>query len=291
MLNENGELKTFEQFRKDTEPIIGEYNRNWLRTEYDTAVIRARMAARFKQFQRDADLFPNLKWTESTSVVKREPHKDLYGLILPIEHPFWLSQYPGSLWNCKCGITNTDEPENSAIYHLDKYDIPTPPAGLEGNPAFTSKIFSGNNAYRRNAYAGSTKAVSIASDRLLRDYSREVVRAHFKKILSKPLKLDIQKGSKTIKLHITWQDMRTITAKPHKFSYFKNTCTYFLPEIVKAAKYIKPAEDIKPSKHPNVKQYHYWEFMLNSEKSYLVVEEWKNGEFHLHAIQDQDHFK
>lgn len=121
------------------------------------------MAARFKQFQRDADLFPNLKWTESTSVVKREPHKDLYGLILPIEHPFWLSQYPGSLWNCKCGITNTDEPENSAAYHIERYDMPTPPAGLEGNPAVTGQMYSFAHPYFALGYLAYKKLAPIIS--------------------------------------------------------------------------------------------------------------------------------
>jgi hypothetical protein len=75
-------------------------------------------------------------------------------------HPFWLQQYPGSLWNCKCGITNTDEPENGVSKGIDKYDIPTPPAGLEGNPAFTGKIYSNNNAYEQNPYPGADDAVT-----------------------------------------------------------------------------------------------------------------------------------
>lgn len=163
LLNENGELKSFDQFRKDTEAIIGEYNRNWLKTEYDTAVIRAQMAARFKEFQRDADLYPNLKWLPSTSAVKREPHKELYGLILPITDKFWTSQYPGSLWNCKCGITNTDEPANGKAFNIDKYDMPAPPAGLEGNPAFTGQIYSFAHPFFTAGYLAYTKLSPIVS--------------------------------------------------------------------------------------------------------------------------------
>lgn len=52
LTDEEGKLKSFDQFRKDTEPIIQEYNVNWLRTEYDTAVRRARFAADWKRFEK-----------------------------------------------------------------------------------------------------------------------------------------------------------------------------------------------------------------------------------------------
>lgn len=158
LLDVNGDLKSFTQFKKDTEALVGEYNTNWLRTEYDTAVIRARMAARFKEYQRNADLFPNLRWERSTSVIKREIHVKLYGLILPIEHPLWQTMFPGIDWNCKCGITNTDEDPNGDRYNIDSLDIVIP-GGLEGNPAFTGALFGTKHPYRVNAYKGAARAV------------------------------------------------------------------------------------------------------------------------------------
>lgn len=157
LLDDKGNLKSFEQFRKDTADIIGDYNINWLRTEYDTAVIRARMAAMFKDFERDADLYPNLEWTRSTSVVKREVHVKLYGLILPITHKFWMRQFPGNEWNCKCGIRSTDDEPNGHLFKID--DLPDPPAGIEENPAATGELFSKKHPYRVNKYPGANKAV------------------------------------------------------------------------------------------------------------------------------------
>lgn len=158
LIDDDGKLKSFSQFKKDTEAIIGDYNQNWLKTEYDTAVIRARMASRFKEFEKDADLYPNLKWTQSTSVTKREVHEKLYGLTLPIGHPFWVKHYPGNLWNCKCGIRSTDDPENGALFNIDAYDEAVPP-GLEGNPAKTGAIYGKKHPYRTQAYKGAAKAV------------------------------------------------------------------------------------------------------------------------------------
>jgi hypothetical protein len=145
--------------------LVEDYNLNWRKTEYDTAVIRARMAAMFKDFERDSDLYPNLKWLKSTSVVKREIHVKLYGLVLPITHKFWLTMFPGSDWNCKCGITNTDDEPNGDLYKIDDLDIPVP-GGLEGNPAFTNSIFGKKHPYRANAYKGAAKAVKSFTKKL-----------------------------------------------------------------------------------------------------------------------------
>jgi len=138
LLDADGKLKSFSQFKKDTEAIVAK-NHRWLETEYDTAVLRARNSARWKEFERDADLFPNLKWTPSTSVEKRTYHIPFYNLVLPISHPFWKKNYPGDLWNCKCGITNTDEGETQIP---DITAGMTPDKGLGENPAYTGKLFA-----------------------------------------------------------------------------------------------------------------------------------------------------
>jgi hypothetical protein len=158
LVNDEGKLKSFADFKKDVAGLVGDYNMNWLKTEYDTAVIRARMASRLKEFERDSDLYPNLKWVKSTSAQKREIHEKLYGLILPITHTFWTKHYPGTLWNCKCGITNTDEQPNGERYGIEQYNEPVP-AGLEENPAFSGAIYSKKHPYRTQAYAGAAKAV------------------------------------------------------------------------------------------------------------------------------------
>ena len=266
LLDENGNLKSFDQFRKDTEAIIGEYNRNWLKTEYDTAVIRARMAARFKEFQRDADLYPNLKWTESTSVVKREPHVILYGLILPITHPFWLQQYPGSLWSCKCGITNTDEPENSTSYHLEKYDIPTPPAGLEGNPAFTGEIYS-NGAYEQNAYPGAEQAMESFLQDELAKFAVQLLK-EWRGSIDQFKGVDYA-GEKLVTGNLKVLRRTIDDVRGHREDFKKILYLTDVEGDIKNWKYLgwKPVEH----GHPEALFFTYYEASIDSKKSYMVV--------------------
>ena len=56
LLDKNGSLKPFEQWVKEAMPIADHQMIHWLRTEYDTAVIRAHQAAAWRQFEREKDV-------------------------------------------------------------------------------------------------------------------------------------------------------------------------------------------------------------------------------------------
>lgn len=156
LTDKEGKMKSFDQFRKDTETILTNYNVNWLRTEYDTAVRRARFAADWKRFEKDKDLFPRLKWLPSVSVSKREGHKAFYNRVWDADDPFWATNYPGNLWNCKCGITSTDTPatEGKTPHSHDK-----PEPGLDKNPGITGEMFTNTHPYIMDADKAADKAV------------------------------------------------------------------------------------------------------------------------------------
>ena len=49
LLDSNGALKPFDRWLNDVLPIASHQCGSWLRTEYDTAVIRAQQAAEWKR--------------------------------------------------------------------------------------------------------------------------------------------------------------------------------------------------------------------------------------------------
>ena len=67
LFDSNGDLKPFEQWKNDVHPMLDHHVKHWLRTEYDTAVIRSRQAADWRRFEQYADILPNLEWMPSTS--------------------------------------------------------------------------------------------------------------------------------------------------------------------------------------------------------------------------------
>lgn len=157
LLDGDGRLKSFAQFKADTAGMVDHQVNRWLRTEYNTAVLRAHQAADWQQFLREKDVLPNLRWNKSTSVEPRASHRQFWGRIWSIDDPFWQHHKPGDAWGCKCSLSNTDDPvtDNSDL----DLGIDPPAPGLGGNPGVTAKIFSDDHPYVKNAYKGAKKAV------------------------------------------------------------------------------------------------------------------------------------
>ena len=160
LLDENGNLRPFEQWLKLVMPIADHQMVHWLRTEYDTAVIRAHQAADWRQFEREKDILPNLKWMPSTSVHPGADHRVFWGTIRPVDDPFWNGHRPGDRWNCKCTLSSTDE-QPTPVPGSGPDNRPQP--GLENNPGKDAKLFSDSHPYRKEAHKGAEKAV----DRLI----------------------------------------------------------------------------------------------------------------------------
>lgn len=163
LLDKNGNLKPFEQWLKEVSPIADHQVRHWLRTEYDTAVIRAHQAADWRQFEREKEFLPNLKWGMSTSVHPGADHKIFWGTIRPIDDPFWNVHRPGDRWNCKCPLTSTDE-EPTPVPEYAPDNKPEP--GLDNNPGKDAKLFGDTHPYIQEAHPGAKKAVDKLMKRI-----------------------------------------------------------------------------------------------------------------------------
>lgn len=143
----DGRLKPFRQWAEEVQGISSHYVGSWLRTEYDTAVIRAHTAADWRRFERNIDIFPNLRWMPTTSPEPDSSHRVYWQkkLTLPVGHPFWDRHHPGDRWNCKCMLEQTDEPETPDVLN-GMEDVP-PQKGLENNPGKDGHTFSDKHPY------------------------------------------------------------------------------------------------------------------------------------------------
>lgn len=149
------------------EPISTHHVGAWLRTEYDTAIIRAHQAADWVSFERNKDVLPNLQWMPTTSPSPEAGHRLFWQkpLILPVDDPFWSEHRPGDRWNCKCSLDSTDAPVNALDpEELSEARLPkhAAQAGLEGNPARKGLITDQHPYYPKNcASCPHYKAVSL----------------------------------------------------------------------------------------------------------------------------------
>lgn len=143
----DGKLKPFSKWVEDVRGISTHYNRTWLGTEYSTAVIRAHNAADWRQFERDKDILPNLRWMPTTSPDPEGSHRAFWErkLTLPVDDGFWNRHHPGDRWNCKCTLEQTDDPATPELKELLDGDRPQP--GLGNNPGKDGHLFSQDHPY------------------------------------------------------------------------------------------------------------------------------------------------
>ena len=133
LLDGEGKLRSYEDWKKSIAPIASHQVGSWLRTEYDTAILRAHQASDWQEFERNRDVLPNLRWMPTTSPSPEAVHETFWasGLTLPVDDPFWVENHPANRWNCKCSLEATDVPSTG---WEQSPNTPKAQQGLEENP-------------------------------------------------------------------------------------------------------------------------------------------------------------
>lgn len=137
---EKGTSRPFGEFRKLSKGIIGNYNKDWLKTEYTTAVMSARSARDWQDYVANQDIYPNLEYLRTVSPNPRESHLRYVGIIRSINDSFWKTHYPPLDWVCSCGVKSTDAKVTAVPEDIDTTDPVTP--ALQNNPAQTGQLFN-----------------------------------------------------------------------------------------------------------------------------------------------------
>lgn len=109
LIDENGNPRSFKDYKKAAMEVAEHYHTDWLRTEQNTVIKSARAAVNFRNYLKTEHLYPNLEYIESTSVNKRYSHLEYVGTILPIRHVWWKTHLPPGDWNCDCSVRPTDK--------------------------------------------------------------------------------------------------------------------------------------------------------------------------------------
>lgn len=107
----DGLVQSFNKFKKSAEKIIGKYNDQWLRTEYNTALGSAQSARDWQEFEDDVELFPYLRYDAIIDPNTSDICRPLEGITLPVNHPFWNKFSPLNHFNCRCRLIKISQYE------------------------------------------------------------------------------------------------------------------------------------------------------------------------------------
>jgi hypothetical protein len=280
------ETKNKKEYMSVGRAILNTFNR-YQATEYNTTVARSRTAKQWSDFTSDETnqrLFPNLKWIPSRSSHPREAHKPFYDHVWAKDDPFWLSNQPGSLWNCKCDWQETSEPitDGNPTSHLSA-------PGLKGNPAITGKIFSDDASYFKS---GNNKQLKEIEKICEISYSNELSKEEKPIISKQTTKCTIKGVSKNVIFIPKGIDHAYHDMICDKNFWLKNSILTNIKDYVKTAKYI--GKKVSDTKHNTRKEtlklknntdfFYYFEITLpNKDVIYLHLGCYKKG--HIKAGQ------
>lgn len=115
----DGSLRSFDEFRIQTVIITGQQLRH-LKTEYQTAVSGAQMAAKWDAIQEDKELYPYLEFIAVEDEHTTALCRSLDGVIRPVDDIFWSRYYPPNHYNCRSTVRQLRKgdvtPEDKIIY-------------------------------------------------------------------------------------------------------------------------------------------------------------------------------
>lgn len=267
--------------------------------ERSTATARARTAKQFEEFLQpdNVRLFPNLKWLPSRSADPRVSHTAFYNRVWAKDDPFWNFNAPGTEWNCKCDIEETDEPltDNTAVPQ------PTIPLGLEGNPAQTGEIFTDNASYIRTA--GRNRAERDRAELNCENLSRPKTIQRAREALLETDTLCTINGERHTVMFIPQGIAEySQSMKGNRTSYWlKNEILTKIKQYIETAECVgKKVSDTSHNTRPqtvrlkrNTDFYYYFKIELpNGETAYLHLGRYKQGheragKFYLYTITRQ----
>lgn len=312
----DGQLKPFTSWVKEVMPIASHHTRAWLRTEYNTAVIRAHNAADWQEFERNKDVMPNLRWMPTTSPTPEGSHAAFWQkkLTLPVDDPFWAKHHPGDRWNCKCSLEAVDTPVNRSA--IEEGDVPAPQRGLENNPGKDGHIFNDTHPYFPNSCA----TCDFYRHSNIKNKVRVLLNATQKKNCyncpyidgcierTQEIKKQNKERAKELKKEAAFlvdtkftnpdfvQDVRISQKRikewlnqPHEHYREKNEALLNLENLFNSATYKGSTIDDKDRK--DVVRSHIFEIKIKGDISSIIVHEMTWGEYWIHSISDKQIIK
>lgn len=168
LTTDNGELKTFSEFKNAVMSVDDAYNVNYLRAEYNFATNAALSAEKWESYSDDY----YIQYRTARDERVRKEHKALDGITLPKSDSFWRQYFPPNDWGCRCTTVQVRKNKYEESNHdkaMEAGENATTRINKKGqnkaaifrfNPALDGRIFP----YKHPYYKGNKKVGDIIKD-------------------------------------------------------------------------------------------------------------------------------
>ena len=172
--NETGKLREWSDFKAEAEKIGKKFNETWMRTEYDQAITGAQSAARWVEFEQDADTIPNLQYQTVGDGFVRTEHQLLNGVVRPLKDGFWNTNYPPNGWGCRCEALQVPNDLGEITPAENVPNISIAPM-FRTNLAKTGLIFPNEHPYYKGIPREIQQTLDVEVKRAVNVHYREIV--------------------------------------------------------------------------------------------------------------------
>lgn len=112
LVDENGKVRTFKEFKEFAMPINQQWNENWLKTEYETAYGQAQNAVRWNEIEKNKEVLPVLTFETTEDDRVCDICGPMDGLTAPVDDAIWNTCSPMLHFGCLCTLSqHTDDKE------------------------------------------------------------------------------------------------------------------------------------------------------------------------------------
>jgi SPP1 gp7 family putative phage head morphogenesis protein len=161
--DDNGKLKSFNDFLADVRQVNNTYNEVYLNSEYSTAVASAQAAATWQDYNSNG--IEMLTYVTAGDDRVREEHAILEGATYPIDHEFWDTYFPPNDWGCRC---DTQPSIGEGQYHIPASELPDLPDMFEQNVGKSGVTFPDTHPYF-DVLKGVSKSINNQVNEILKE--------------------------------------------------------------------------------------------------------------------------
>jgi len=122
--DEQGFIRSFNDFKKDAGQVFETYNVDWLETEFNTSISQSQSAEQWLTIQANKKDLPLLKYQTANDERVRDEHTAWDNIIRPVDDPFWNSHYAPNGYNCRCTIIQLASGTISSLSGIPKNSVP-----------------------------------------------------------------------------------------------------------------------------------------------------------------------
>jgi len=158
LLDEEGNIRPFSDFKREVLNISETYNVNYLQTEYNFALASSQMSSKWMNIEKNKDAIKSLKFSTVGDDRVRQAHADLDGIIKPVDDKFWDVYFPPLDCNCRCDTNSVEEEQNT---DTSGKSLPEIPEMFRVNFGKEKIVFPSHHPYYKVAKEDKMKAKDV----------------------------------------------------------------------------------------------------------------------------------